>query len=132
MVITEQAGNKSALADNRIAMIAPGDEATGRRNVKGLQKIVIGEWIKSTGPIIFYFMAVNILLFGRLIDIVGTETVTLDGIIDTYGLVASLTASYPGLTHTSYLIAVDKKVVSANTLLTNNCTVALLPPYSGG
>jgi hypothetical protein len=40
-IITAQDGNWAYLADNRIALISPKDEMTGRRYVKGLQKIVV-------------------------------------------------------------------------------------------
>ena len=41
MVITQQEGKNAAILDNRIALISPTDEATGRRYVKGLQKIIV-------------------------------------------------------------------------------------------
>ena len=41
MVITQQEGKNAAIPDNRIALISPTDEATGRRYVKGLQKIIV-------------------------------------------------------------------------------------------
>ena len=77
-------------------------------------------------------MKVNIILFGQLTDITGADTVTLEDVVDTDSLVVTLHENYPALINSKYVIAVDKKVISANTLLTNNCTVALLPPFSGG
>ncbi|MBC7888690.1 MAG: molybdopterin-binding protein [Ferruginibacter sp.] len=41
MIITEQGGKKVTSMENRIAVLSPTDEATGRRYVKGLQKIII-------------------------------------------------------------------------------------------
>ncbi|MEP7143998.1 MAG: molybdopterin-binding protein [Ferruginibacter sp.] len=41
LIITEQDGKKGASLDGRIAIISPTDDATGRRYVKGLQKIII-------------------------------------------------------------------------------------------
>ncbi len=41
IIITEQGGKKSSLMENRIALITLNDQATGRRYVKGLQKIII-------------------------------------------------------------------------------------------
>ncbi len=40
-IITELDGKNAASMDNRIALISPTDEATGRRYVKGLQKIIV-------------------------------------------------------------------------------------------
>ena len=77
-------------------------------------------------------MKVNILLFGQLTDITRTDTIVLEDINDTDNLVTALHAQYPGLVNTKYLIAVDKKVISVNTPLSDNCPVALLPPFSGG
>ena len=40
-IITSQDGKPASQLDNRIALISPKDQITGRRYVKGLQKIVI-------------------------------------------------------------------------------------------
>jgi hypothetical protein len=40
-IITGQDGKSSTTLDNRIALVSPKDQMTGRRYVKGLQKIVI-------------------------------------------------------------------------------------------
>ena len=77
-------------------------------------------------------MKVNIILFGQLTEITGADTVTLEGVVDTDSLVETLHGNYPALINSKYVMAVDKKVISKNTLLTHNCTVALLPPFSGG
>ncbi|MBK5270733.1 MAG: MoaD/ThiS family protein, partial [Bacteroidia bacterium] len=34
--------------------------------------------------------------------------------------------------NSKYLIAVQKEIISSDTVLNNNDTVALLPPYAGG
>ena len=77
-------------------------------------------------------MKVHILLFGQLTDITRTDTIVLEDVKDTDNLVMALHKQYPALINTKYLIAVDKKVISVNTPLTDNCPVALLPPFSGG
>ena len=77
-------------------------------------------------------MKINIILFGQLTDITGTGSVTVEDVNDTDSLQSRLTETYPALIKSAYIIAVDKKVIDENTLLTNNCTVALLPPFSGG
>lgn len=77
-------------------------------------------------------MKVNILLFGQLTDIAGADSIAMEDCLDTDSLVISLQKNYPALINAKYLIAVDKKVIETNTLLTDNCTVALLPPFSGG
>ena len=76
-------------------------------------------------------MSFKIILFGRLADIAG-DSVTVDDVSDTDGLVKTLHESYPGLAEVKYVIAVNKQVINANTILNNNSMVVLLPPFSGG
>ena len=76
-------------------------------------------------------MTVNIIIFGRLTDIAGSS-LALENIADTNSLVKELHILYPALADTKYVIAVDKKVANENTTLSENSTVALLPPFSGG
>jgi hypothetical protein len=40
-ILTEQDGKPASALDNRIALVSPKDQMTGRRYVKSLQKIVI-------------------------------------------------------------------------------------------
>ena len=77
-------------------------------------------------------MQVNVLIFGQLADIIGQNKLDLRDIPDTETLKTYLQEKYPGLSDLPYLIAVDKEVVSANTVLNYNSEVALLPPYAGG
>ena len=56
----------------------------------------------------------------------------LNNIADTDFLTAVLNEKYPELADSKYMMAVNKKLVIENTLLTNNSTVALLPAFSGG
>ncbi len=77
-------------------------------------------------------MKVTILFFGQLTDATGTNNLVLEDINDTAMLIQQLHTTYPALITKKYLIAVDSAVAEATTLLTDNCTVALLPPFSGG
>lgn len=76
-------------------------------------------------------MSVKIILFGKLADIAG-NSVSVDDVPDTDRLVDSLNKRYPELATTKYVIAVDKQVVTENTVLSKKSMVALLPPFSGG
>jgi sulfur-carrier protein len=76
-------------------------------------------------------MAVSVIIFGSLTDIVG-ESIQLENIADTNSLISELTRRYPALQHSKYLVAVNKKMVSANTKIGANDTVALMSPFSGG
>jgi molybdopterin converting factor small subunit len=76
-------------------------------------------------------MQVNIIIFGQLCEMLG-ENLILNNIADTNSLTKTLNERYPQLADVKYLMAVNKKVVTENISLTNNSTVALLPPFSGG
>lgn len=77
-------------------------------------------------------MQVNIIFFGQMKDIAGSSTMVVDNITDTETLLASLHTQYPAMANMKFIIAVDKQVVSKNTPLNNNSTVAFMPPFSGG
>ena len=77
-------------------------------------------------------MKINLIIFGRLTDITGKSTMTLSGISDTNALVKQIHELYPLLAVNRYVIAVDRKIISGNTILNANSTVALMPPFSGG
>lgn len=77
-------------------------------------------------------MQINLIIFGRLTDITGKSTLTLTDISDTNALVKQLNELYPLLANNKYVMAVDRKIVSGNTILKENSTVALMPPFSGG
>jgi sulfur-carrier protein len=77
-------------------------------------------------------MKVNILFFGQLSDITGVSKLIVEQMKDTSSLVELLNKEYPKLSEVKFMIAVDKKIVTANTILNDQCHVALLPPFSGG
>jgi molybdopterin converting factor small subunit len=76
-------------------------------------------------------MQINIIIFGQLCDLLG-ENLMLNDITDTNNLTETLNKKFPQLADAKYVMAVNKKLVTENISLTNNSTVALLPPFSGG
>ena len=76
-------------------------------------------------------MRIEVLLFGRLVEIAGSSLV-VDDVETTGELVQRLQREYPKLINEKYIIALNKQMVDNNEPLTPGCTVALLPPYSGG
>jgi len=76
-------------------------------------------------------MPVNLIIFGQLCEVLG-ESLVLNNIADTNSLITTLNEKYPELINSKYIIAVNKKAVTGNTILEEHCTVALLPPFSGG
>ncbi len=76
-------------------------------------------------------MKINIIIFGQLCEVLG-EKLEMDNITDTENLQQALHKKFPQLANYKYVIAVNKKQVNTNTVLNEDCTVALLPPFSGG
>jgi len=76
-------------------------------------------------------MKINIIVFGQLRDVLG-EQLELDTVNDITGLRDLLHEKFPAMHDANYMVAVNKKVVTENTGLTENCTVAILSPFSGG
>jgi molybdopterin synthase sulfur carrier subunit len=77
-------------------------------------------------------MQTRIMIFGQLTDIIKSSTLILTDIADTNSLVNELNKLYPALAASKYIMAVNKQTVIANTVLKEDSTVALLPPFSGG
>ncbi len=77
-------------------------------------------------------MQVNIIFFGYMSEMTGSSRISVADVEDTDGLVKRLHDLYPAIKNAKYLIAVDKQVITENTLLKDDHTVALLPPYAGG
>ena len=77
-------------------------------------------------------MEINVLVFGQITDITGKGSLKFSDVKDTDELILQLKNKYPQLQPLEYSIAVNKKMIHDNTLLKNNDTVAILPPFSGG
>lgn len=77
-------------------------------------------------------MEINIITFGQISDITGETSLKISHVKNTDELNQLLAKTYPKLQSTQYSIAVNKKMIQENTLLQNNDTVAILPPFSGG
>ena len=74
----------------------------------------------------------NIRVFGQLIEIVGSEIITIDTVTDTINLKASLVKKFPALAEMDFLVAVDKKQVVENMNIDDRSFIVLMPPFSGG
>ncbi|MEP6926589.1 MAG: MoaD/ThiS family protein [Ginsengibacter sp.] len=77
-------------------------------------------------------MKVKIIVFGQLTDIIDNNEFTLNSNADTNNLKNELHKLYPALADKKYVIALDKQIVTSNTMLTEGSIIALLPPFSGG
>ena len=76
-------------------------------------------------------MQIRVIVFGQLADLI-SENLVLENIADTDSLMATLCNMYPGLRESKFIIAVNKKLITVNTLLADKSTIALLPAFSGG
>jgi sulfur-carrier protein len=76
-------------------------------------------------------MKVNIIIFGQLCEVLG-EKLVMNNIADTESLQQELHKKFPALENYKYVMAVNKKQVTVNTVLNEDAIVALLPPFSGG
>jgi len=75
---------------------------------------------------------VEIIVFGQLTDITGSASLQVEATADTDTLLRTLQRRYPQLTSSKYVVAVNKKIITANTAVSDADTIALLPPFSGG
>jgi molybdopterin synthase sulfur carrier subunit len=75
---------------------------------------------------------INVLTFGAITEITGNKSFVMKGIDSTETLVKALEEKYPLLKTVQYAIAVNKEVIQQPTSLSNDATVAILPPFSGG
>ena len=76
-------------------------------------------------------MKVRVVPFGQLTDIMGKAHLEINA-ADTEELQEILEKKFPGLKERKFAIAVNREIVSANTILSEDAEVALLPPSSGG
>lgn len=73
----------------------------------------------------------EVLLFGLIAEKAGADRIQVDApSLDQ--LRAQLVERVEGLTQMSYAIAVDRRVVQGDMLLTGTEEVAVLPPFAGG
>lgn len=74
----------------------------------------------------------RIQLFGVLKELAATEWITLSGCTTSETLKEAIHALYPVFATQSYAMAVNRKIVLADTVLNEEDEIALLPPFSGG
>ena len=81
---------------------------------------------------IFNNMVINIIAFGQIADTTGKANWKLSGVKNTDELSKILETEFPSLSAIKYKLAVNKNIIQNNTVLSDEDTVALLPPFSGG
>ena len=76
-------------------------------------------------------MQATIITFGQIAEL-SSSKIVLENVSDTDSLRLRLIEEYPSLTNINYAIAIDKRIVSENTVINETSVIALLPPFSGG
>ena len=74
----------------------------------------------------------EIKVYGRLTDIVGSNGLNPEEVEDTDQLKKKLVFLCPDLSDVDYAIAVNNQIVRGNHPLHKNDVISLLPPFSGG
>ena len=77
-------------------------------------------------------MPIEVLFFGSLTDATSTPVVSVSDFTDTNSVKSFLEEKYPSLKTAKYFMAVNRRMIQANTILQTGDTVALMPPFSGG
>jgi sulfur-carrier protein len=74
----------------------------------------------------------EIKVFGQLKDIIQEENINIENVNNVEELKKQLQHLFPDLSHKSFVVAVNRKVIHENILLQHDAEIALLPPFSGG
>jgi len=77
-------------------------------------------------------MSINLLFFGQLSALTGSNSITVENIEDTESLQLYLFEKFPEMANIKFAIALNNEVILKNTVINNGDTLALLPPFSGG
>ena len=79
-------------------------------------------------------MKLKVLYFGLVAEAIKCvkEELVLDNSISVIQLRELLITKYKELEKLSYQIAVNQKLATPDTIITNNSEIAVLPPFAGG
>ena len=77
-------------------------------------------------------MKTTILFFGMLAEATGIDKTEIENVNNSDTLINYLTTTYPLLKNKTYRVAVNKKLITGNELLSEGDIIALLPPFAGG
>lgn len=77
-------------------------------------------------------MKIEILFFGQLIDKTGCSRMHLDNPGTIAQLKEQLFLKFPKLSSTTYTIALNNQLVLEDQTISENSTIAFMPPFSGG
>lgn len=75
---------------------------------------------------------IKIIAFGIIAEKLQAKELVLENISDTNSLLEHLKKTYPTLNGIKISVAVNKNIITQNTIINQESEVALLPPFSGG
>jgi sulfur-carrier protein len=74
----------------------------------------------------------SVLLFGELAELAGNTEISFADVYDSDALKEAVYNRCPALKSKSFVIAVNKKIITEKTEIGKDAAIALLPPFSGG
>ena len=77
-------------------------------------------------------MEIDIISFGKISEFLPAQKLELMEVRDTEALKTFLEKNYPALKELKYKLALNQELVQQNAELTDRCTIAIMPPFSGG
>jgi molybdenum cofactor cytidylyltransferase len=110
----------------KILQQEPADVEVVRFDAGAIDIDTVADYDQLTG------INVQVRFFGRLTAITGDAVLSFHAVRDTDTLRQLIVEKYPSLKELNYIVAVDQQVINGNVLLSNEQTVAFMPPFSGG
>jgi molybdopterin synthase sulfur carrier subunit len=74
----------------------------------------------------------EVLFFGQLTDLTGVTSLSCDHVADTDQLMTQLKEKYPALATATFMVAVNNRMITENTVIEPGSKIAIMPPFSGG
>lgn len=77
-------------------------------------------------------MEIQIISFGKISEFIAHQKIEISDIRNTDELKAYLETSFPLLSNMKYKLSLNKDIVQENTAISNQDTIGIMPPFSGG
>lgn len=75
---------------------------------------------------------IHIKAFGMVAETIGSDSLEMENPGSSAVLKRQLVEQFPGLKSMKFSLALDKKMIQADTDISQGKEIALLPPFSGG
>jgi len=77
-------------------------------------------------------MEVNVLFFGVLVEITGTNCKHYREVKSISDLKLRISDDFPEIVHYNFIVSINNKIINNNPDLNDGDEVALMPPFAGG